>query len=436
MYLLYDLNSVVVLLGTIIAAFLTYFFANLIGKISQSSGLSLPVILRISMGFEGARYIGLLRASVGIFMFGVQSFFISKSISYLIRIAIFQLDYKFTSNELFLSFFFGLNLIDWLSLILTLTIQYFLFSRGQERLRQLIKFSALFVYLGLVIFFIIIISELHQSLIQSFNLSTNFSIIFDKNNIYALISIIGTMFAYFSILLISFGDFSRSAINLREMKKGNLGLIFNLIIFSTFSVLLVLGSEIILTYKSITFDKLLTNPNDIISKLDNTYLTFIALIFIIISSLSTNLIANYIPAQNTLINFKPKSLNLKNVGLIIGLFALLVGTFWLSILSQSGVLLTFDTLGAFFGPIYGVIISDFYLIKKQEINHKELFYPTENTEYVYSNGWNYKAIYSLVIGFIFSASTLWNDSLNSIQSFNFIIGALVSYWIYYLLNKN
>ena len=287
-----------------------------------------------------------------------------------------------------------------------------------------------------MIFFIIIISELHQSLIQSFNLSTNFSIIFDKNNIYALISIIGTMFAYFSILLISFGDFSRSAINLREMKKGNLGLIFNLIIFSTFSVLLVLGSEIILTYKSITFDKLLTNPNDIISKLDNTYLTFIALIFIIISSLSTNLIANYIPAQNTLINFKPKSLNLKNVGLIIGLFALLVGTFWLSILSQSGVLLTFDTLGAFFGPIYGVIISDFYLIKKQEINHKELFYPTENTEYVYSNGWNYKAIYSLVIGFIFSASTLWNDSLNSIQSFNFIIGALVSYWIYYLLNKN
>ncbi len=433
-YLLYDLNSFIVLSGSIIAALLVYFFANLIGKISQTTGLSFPVILRLSMGFNGARYIGLIRGIVGIFMFGVQTFFISKSIGYLIRIIIYQLDYQINSNELFLSFFFGLNLIDWFSLILTLLLQFYLFSKGQNSNRIFIKFSAVFVYVGLIIFLIIILSEQYNDLIKSFNLSTLFNDPISKSNIFPLISITGTMFAYFSILLISYGDFSRSARNVSQMKIGNLSLIINLIFFSFLSIFIVLGSEIILTKNSIPFDRLLTNPNDIIGKIDNSYLTFVALLFIVISSISTNLVANYIPAQNTLINFLPNSLNLKKTGLIILILGLTVGIFWLSIFSQRNILIIFDTLATFFGPIFGVIIADYYLIKKGNISHKELFYPNETTEYIYSNGWNFKALYSLIIGFIFSASTLWNASLNSLQSFGWIIGAFVSYLLYYLLS--
>ena len=114
---------------------------------------------------------------------------------------------------------------------------------------------------------------------------------------------------------------------------------------------------------------------------------------------------------------------------------ILVGTFWLSVLSQKGVFSIFDTMTAFFGPIFGVIISDYYLIKKEKINHKELFYPKETTEYIYNNGWNYKAVYSVIIGFIFAASTIWNSSLVLFQSFAWIIGTIVSFILYYLLNN-
>ena len=65
------------------------------------------------------------------------------------------------------------------------------------------------------------------------------------------------------------------------------------------------------------------------------------------------------------------------------------------------ILFFFDTLTAFFGPLFGVIIADFYYVKKQFVQHKELFYPTENTVYIYTNGWNYRALYALLIGFIF-----------------------------------
>ena len=119
LYILYDLNSFAVLTGCLIAGLLVYFFANLIGKTSQNSGLSFPVILRLSMGFNGARYVGMLRGLVGIFMFGVQTFFISKSLGYLIRIFIYEIETQILYNEILLFFFFGMNLIDWVSLIIT-----------------------------------------------------------------------------------------------------------------------------------------------------------------------------------------------------------------------------------------------------------------------------------------------------------------------------
>tara|TARA_B100000427_G_scaffold167754_1_gene139355 strand:+ start:1279 stop:2736 length:1458 start_codon:yes stop_codon:yes gene_type:complete len=435
LYLVYDLNSIAVSLGCLFAGILVYFLSNIIGKISQTSGLSFPVILRMSLGFNGAKYIAMIRGLVGIFMFGVQTFFISKSIGYLIRIFIYESDQELFSNEIFLYFFFGMNIVDWLSLILTLLFQFYLFSKGHEANRIFIKFSAIFVYLGLIVFLIIIFSEHSNDLINSLKLSIMTNNFISKQNIFTLISITGTMFTYFSILLLNYGDFSRSAKHVNEMKIGNLSLILNLAIFSFLAVLIVLGSEIILTKNAIQINSLLTNPNDIIGKFDNNYLTIVSLIFIIVSSISTNLIANYIPSQNTLINFLPNSLNLKKSGLIIIMIGILVGTFWLSILSQKGFLSIFDTLSAFFGPIFGVIISDYYLIKKENINHKELFYPKETTEYIYSNGWNYKGVYSIIIGFIFSASTIWNSSLILFQSFAWFIGAFVTFVLYYLLNN-
>ena len=67
--------------------------------------------------------------------------------------------------------------------------------------------------------------------------------------------------------------------------------------------MIILGADIILTKNEIEVDRLLTNPNDIIGKLNNTFLSTVVIIFIIVASCSTNLIANYIPSQNILINF-------------------------------------------------------------------------------------------------------------------------------------
>ena len=170
-------------------------------------------------------------------------------------------------------------------------------------------------------------------------------------------------------------------------------------------------------------EQLLTNPTDIIGKIDNSYLTIIAILFILVASGSSNLIANYIPTQNSLLNFFPKSLDKSSSGLLIVILGLVFGGLWLPILSQSGVLSIIDTLGSFFGPIAGIIIADYYLIKNKEYISKEIFSDLKNGKYVSSKGGQIKGFYTLIIGFSFAASTIWNVELRFLQSFSWLIGA-------------
>ena len=150
----------------------------------------------------------------------------------------------------------------------------------------------------------------------------------------------------------------------------------------------------------IQFDNLLTNPTDIIGKFDNTFLTIIALLFMLVASLSTNLIANYIPTQNVLLNFLPGKLNSKSAGFIIIFLGFFVSVFWLSVLSQIGILSFIDTVGAFFGPLFGIIIADYYLIRGKEIVNKDIFSSISAGTYYYSGGWGFKGLYSMLVGFI------------------------------------
>ena len=436
LYLIYNLSSYLVLSSSIAASILVYFFISLIGHPSQKHGLPFPVLMRMSMGLNGARYLSLLRSIVGIFMFGIQTYFISKSITYLTRIIIYYIfDPQILENEFVLQFFLGLNVIDWFSLIVTFFIQFFLFTNGQRYNQGFLKFSAIFVYFGLIFFFIMLIAENSTQIFQSLKSNTTSTDLISKSNVMPFFILTGTIFSYFSIVLLNYGDFSRYVKTSRDLKIGNLFLFLNMIIFSFLATTIVIGVDVLLNQKLIVVDQIMTKPMDIIGKIDNVYLTVYALIFIIFSSLSTNLISNYVPTQNSIINFLPKNLELKSAGILILIFGLITGSLWPSILSQIEIIKLIDSLAAFFGPIFGVIIADYYLVKREKVNHKDLFFIRLENEYIYSGGWNYKGVYAVLIGFIFSFSIIWNINFEDFKTFSWIIGFVVSYIMYYLLNE-
>ena len=435
LYLIYSLNVFVVFFGIILGSLFVYLFSNIIGKPSQKYGLPFAVLLRSSLGFNGAKFFGLIRSLVGIFLFGIQTYFLSRILVYLIRILIFSIDGSLLEKEIFVIFYFGLNIIDWFAILTTIILQTLFFTVGIQFNKKIINFSAITVYAGMIIFFFVVLLSDVKITTGAFSRIFNLNNFLDYNNLLPLLTVAGTIFTYFSILIISFGDYSRYVKNEKELKKGNLSLIFNLIFFSILSVFIVTGSDVFLNQKFSDIDKVFTNPTDIIGKFDNMQITIIVLFFIIIASASTNLAANYIPSQYSLINFLPSKLGLRSASYLISFFGLLIAIFWLTILSQIGILSFIDTFGAFFGPLFGVIVADFYLIKNQELSNKDLYSIDKESAYYYSGGWHIKGVYSLIIGFIFSASTIWNTNLMFLQSYAWIIGAFVSWITYYLLAK-
>ena len=184
----------------------------------------------------------------------------------------------------------------------------------------------------------------------------------------------------------------------------------------------------------IEVDQLLTNPTDIIGKFDNTFFNNSCLTFYSFCFCIHKFSCKLYPFTNALINLSPSNLSPKSSGLII----ILCGFFLLAcsgllFLSQIGILSFVDTFGAFFGPIFGIMIIDYYIIKNQTINNKDIFSSLNGSVYYYSNGWQLKGIYSLLIGFIFASSTIWNGNLTFLQTYAWLIGALSSSIVYYLL---
>jgi nucleobase:cation symporter-1, NCS1 family len=434
-YVIYDLNTFVVFFGTILGSILVYFFCNWIGGPSQKYGLPFVVLLRTSLGIKGAKYLGLLRGLVGIFMFGIQTYFLSKALSYIVRIILFSIEPSTLEQDIFLTFLIGLNLIDWVSIIIIIIFQLYLFSLGMVFNKKLIQFSAVAVYLGMLLFFFSILLSDVKLTSEAFIKSLNYKNFIDLNNLAPLITVTGTIFAYFSIVILNFGDFSRYVKNDSELKNGNFSLVLNLVIFSFFALFIVTGADAFLKQDPENLATIFTNPSDIIGKLDNLLITNLVLIFIIISSVSTNLIANFIPSQYTLINFIPSSLSLKSSSFIIAALGFIISIFWLTYFSQIGILSFIDTFGAFYGPLFGIMISDFYFIKKKNLINKDIYLLEKNGAYYYSGGWHIKGVYSLILGFVFSGSTIWNLNLMFLQPYSWIISAFIAGFTYYLLAK-
>jgi len=360
---------------------------------------------------------------------------LSKAFGYLIRIIIFHFDNSFLNQDIFLYFILGMNIVDWNAILIAIIFQTILFSVGMNFNKTLIRISALIVYLGLIIFFFSVFLSDVKFTTNAFLNTLSFKNFLDSNNIAPLITVAGTIFAYFAIVILTFGDFSRYVKNEHELNKGNLSLILNLIIFSFFTLFIVIGTDAFLKANSDELSRILTNPTDLIGKLDNFLITNLALIFIIVASASTNLIVNFVPSQYTLINLIPSSLSLKSSSIIIACLSFVVSIFWLTYLSQIGVLSFIDTFGSFFGPLFGIMIVDYYFVKRGSLINKDIYSLESNGAYFYSAGWHIKGVYSLILGFIFSGSTIWNVNLMFLQSYSWILGALVSALTYFLLAK-
>ena len=212
------------------------------------------------------------------------------------------------------------------------------------------------------------------------------------------------MVGYFAAVVVNFGDFARFVKSEEEMKKGNLyGLVGNVILFS-FITLMITGGTIAL------FGELIAQPTDMVAKIDNTLLTIVAAFAFFAATVGINMVANFIPPAYDLANLMPSKINFRMGGLITAGFGFVIGALWVSVITKMGMFPFVNTLGAILAPVFGIMITDYYIVKNQKIDVDALFKEGKG-KYWYNDGFNIKAMVAWILSGYVAIGSVWPSIL-------------------------
>ena len=420
LFLTYGLNGWVVFLAIILAGFFIMWLVNLSGKPSVKHGIPYPVFARVSMGVHGANFPAMVRGIVAMFWYGAQTYFASTAVALLIR----SITGSSGSGD-----FLGMTNIDWISFIFVAVFQIILFWNGIDLIRKFLNFAGPAVYAVMIILMFTIWYKAGGGLLSE--VGNIFSGVgsYEGGTYAAFLAIFGTMVAYFAAVVINFGDFARFVKNEGEMKKGNLwGLPGNIVLFSFIALMVTAGTVAV-------FGEALTNPTDMVERVGNLGLTVIAAFAFFAATIGINMVANFVPPAYDLANLIPSKINFRVGGLITAVLGFVIGAFWVSVISQIGMFPFVNTLGAILAPVYGIMIVDYYVIKRQSIDVNELFSNKQDGKYYYNGGWNRKAFIAWIIAGVFSVLTVWHPALSALGGYAWIIGAALGAVLHFLMSR-
>jgi NCS1 family nucleobase:cation symporter-1 len=202
----------------------------------------------------------------------------------------------------------------------------------------------------------------------------------------------------------------------------------------------VVTSATVIIYGTTIWD-----PVVLAGKFENKILVSIAMSAVVISTLATNIAANIVSPANDFSNLWPSKINFRIGGFITGIIGVLILPWKLIALPNSYIFTWLGGYASLLGPIGGIMIADYYFIRKQRLNTEDLY--KTNGAYSYRNGFNNAAILALLCGiapnipgFLLQVKLITGDIfpvwVSSLYHFSWFIGFLISGIVYMLMMRS
>ena len=400
LFLAAGLNGWAVFLALILAGFFIMWLVNLSGKPSVKHGIPYPVFARVSMGVFGANFPAMARGLVAMFWYGAQTYAASTAVALLIT------GVTGISGG---SEFLGMSGVMWISFIFVSLFQIYLFWQGMDLIKKFLNFAGPAVYIVMIFLMLAIWQKAGGGLLSEvgniFSGGTRSGGFEGLGSFGAFVAVFSIMVGYFAAVVINFGDFARFVKNENEMKKGNLwGLVGNVIFFS-FITLMITGGTIAV------FGEYIAQPTDMVAKVDNMFITLVAAFAFFSATVGINMVANFVPPAYDLSNLMPQKINFRTGGLITAICGFVIGGLWVSVITKMGMFPFVNTLGAILAPVFGIMIVDYYVIKKEKLDVNALFSDKKGGKYYYNDGFNQKGMLAWAISGYIAIGSVWPNIL-------------------------
>jgi cytosine/uracil/thiamine/allantoin permease len=267
--------------------------------------------------------------------------------------------------------------------------------------------------------------EVVSSIVTATNVNTSSS-----SKLWSYLLWLTAMVGFWATMSISIADITRYAATQKDQVTGQfIGLPATMMLYSFVGIFVTCAA--IINFKDILIaDDAPWDPVSLIAKFKNPVVVIVAQVFMLIATLSTNIAANVIAPSNAFSNLWPKKISFKTGGTITGIIGIVIMPWWL--LNEISGFLIF--VSGLLGPVLGILIADYYLVRKKKIALAELY--KEEGIYSYGKtGFNKAAMIALLVGVFLALIGYWVPALNFLYSLSWFTGFIISFVLYYLLMK-
>jgi nucleobase:cation symporter-1, NCS1 family len=389
-------------------------------------GVSFPVLCRASFGTRGANIAAMARAVVACGWFGIQTWIGGEAFDGLMKI-LWSGWVNVPAHQFIM---FGLF---WL-------IQVVIIVRGIEGIKYLESLSAPLLLGGGAILLWWAISEAGgmSRVLDSVSLLQNLAPSKPRPSFWQLFPpALTASVGYWATLSLNIPDFTRYAKSQRSQMLGQaLGLPTTMTAFAFIGVATTSATVLI-------FGRAIPNPVELVGQFNSVLIVLFATIVIFLAQLTTNMAANVVSPSNDFSNLNPKRISYVTGGLITAIIGILMMPWKLYSDAAAYIFTWLIGYSGLMGAIGGVMICDYWVIRKQHLSLKDLF--LENGIYRYSNGINWRAVIAMTLaiapvvpGFLRAATTPGGAVANpnffdSMYTYAWFVTFAISFVIYFVL---
>ncbi|HVS87369.1 MAG TPA: NCS1 family nucleobase:cation symporter-1 [Candidatus Acidoferrum sp.] len=374
-------------------------------------GIPFPVFARASFGVLGANVPAILRALVACGWFGIQTWIGGQAINAMITALAPGWAHFTYGVALCFGFFWLLNVM--------------VILRGIETIRFLQGVSAPFLLLiGLALLlwarskaggFGPMLAT--PSKFQSFGEFFRFFVP-------SLTGVVG----FWATVSLNIPDFTRYAHSQRDQMVGQaLGLPATMTFYSFIGIAVTSATLII-------FGEALWDPVAVLSRLGSPWAVVLAMIALLMATLNVNVAANVVSPANDFSNLSPRRISFRTGGLITCLVGILMQPWKLMASYGSYIFGWLVGYSGFLGPIAGVLICDYFLLRKKILTPADLY--RRGGQYEYSRGFHWQAIAALAAGAAVAFVGLVVPALRVLYNYAWFVGFAVSFLAYFAFSSN
>ncbi len=422
-------------------AVLTIFLGNLIVLVPMvlnahagtKYGIPFPVYCRAAFGTRGANVPAVLRALVACGWFGIQAWIGGEAIYKILGVFFPAL----TSSAPLP--FLGINFPQIVCFLFFWAINVWVIYKGIDSIRLLLSIKApLLIVLGLML------------LLWAYDHAGGFGPILSQPSAFApgqpkdghflgfFLPALTGMIGFWATLSLNIPDFSRYARSQRDQIAGQaLGLPTTMALYSFIGVAVTSATTII-------YGHTIWDPVELLTRFDHPLILIVAMLALCIATLATNIAANVVGPANDFAQLAPSKISFRTGGLITALIGIAIMP-WKLVADPSGYIFTWLVgYSALLGPIGGILIADYFVWRKRELDVAALY--DEAGAYRYHGGYSYAGLAALGLavlpcfpGFLVTIKAISADAVPhffvSLYNQAWFVGFALAFGLYLLFRK-